>query len=583
MIDKYKQMLGKMNSANINNWNDIDNFLAEIKISKVSSNFDSVKDEIEKGIAFLTFDYGIDGVSIEISKYASCFENLVKRKKSLEYSVPLHFIGGDFYPNAEAVLKPHWNRFKVEGINGWSKWFDGKYFSKLYYEDMPENSSISKEMAKEMWSQAVDFVTKIGEYLTDNNVKMIFPVNIFSNPGNFALSLAGIIVSEMLELYVFNSNHDFYWEGGMPKELRGDEPAGPRDHFFKNYHNSSFFSLFKKMYPWNGELWAQVNINTQQCEVLHEKFNFPKHKLFELSTTVSDEFFREFSKDEVLNNRLTMAHILSDGMPIVKPIPIDEHLEHLTDWMHNQKPIVCALNDKTSLDLTDDNLIYCLQPTRVISRKRIEKDLELFAALFDFDEFKNKFIDNPDMKIILHITGPVPIEHQNDTEVLLKAFQNLVQTLPLNFAERVFIAFSVGTEDHPSLKKANLKRLHIEDIYRLADIILFPSETEGRGLPIVESGACGIPIVCSRYYPEEVFAEVVGEHLSEEKQIQYILFPEEGFPDDMLKSVTDVVFNPEIDYISNMIKHNKKAVYERYGMGGLINTFNEVMISFEHH
>ena len=583
MNNKYKQMLTKMNSTDINDWNDIDNFLAEIKISKVSSNFDSVKDEIEKGIAFLTFDYGIDGVSIEISKYASCFENLLKRKKTLDYKVPLHFIGGDFYPNAEAVLKPYWNRFEVKGINGWSKWFDGKYFAKLYYEDMPEKSSTSKQMAQEMWTQAISFATEIGEYLTNNNIKMIFPVNIFSNPGNFALSLAGIILAEMLELYVFNSNHDFYWEGGMPEELRGSKQKGPRDHFFKNSHNKSFFSLFKKMYPWNGELWAQVNINTQQCEVLHENFNFPKYKLFELSTTVSDEFFREFSQDEVRNNRLTMAHILSDGMPIVKPIHIDKHLMTLTKWMHNQKPIVCALNDKTSLDLTDANLIYCLQPTRVISRKRIEKDLDLFAALFNFDDFKNKFMDNPDMKILLHITGPVPIEHQNDTEVLLKAFQNLVQTLPVNFAERIFIAFSVGTEDHPSLKKAGLKRLHIEDIYRLANIILFPSETEGRGLPIVESGACGIPIVCSRYYPEEVFSEVVGEHLPEEKQIQYILFPEKNFPDDMLKMITDVIFNPELDYITNMINHNKKAVYERYGMGGLINTFNEVMTSFEHH
>jgi glycosyltransferase involved in cell wall biosynthesis len=334
------------------------------------------------------------------------------------------------------------------------------------------------------------------------------------------------------------------------------------------------------MYPWNGNLWAQVNINTQQSEALHKDFGFSNNKLYELSTTVSDEFFQQYSKEDVRITRLTMAHILSNGSKIIQPVDINSHIFNLPDWMHQQKPIVCATKDGITLDLTDENLLYCLQPTRIIARKRIEKDLQLFAALFEYPEFKNEFVQNKNRKIILHITGPVPIEHQKDTEIVLQAYKNMVNNLPDNLAERVFIAFSVGNEDHSSLNKAGLKRLHIEDIYRLANIILFPSETEGRGLPIVESGACGIPIVCSRYYPEEVFSEVVGEHLSEDKQIQYILFPEDDFSDNMLKTVTSVLLNPEDPKILAMIKHNKNAVYERYGMGGLIHTFEEVINSF---
>ena len=65
--------------------------------------------------------------------------------------------------------------------------------------------------------------------------------------------------------------------------------------------------------------------------------------------------------------------------------------------------------------------------------------------------------------------------------------------------------------------------LTIETIYRMADAVVFPSETEGRGLPIIEAAATGIPIICSHYLPREVFSDVVGEKLGEncESNIHY--------------------------------------------------------------
>jgi len=578
MIEKkkkyYNEMMTALRSADITNWNDITYFLASIKDRIVLENKTSedFQDELRKGIAFITYDYGIDGVSIEISKYASCFEKILADKNG---RLPeLHFIAGDFYDKAEAVLKPYWNRFEIKGINGWSKWYDGKWFSKLYYEDMPEGSVVSDEIAFEIWEQAVTFAEKLGGYLAEKDISLIFPVNNFSNPGNFAISLAVIMVSELMDIYVFNSNHDFFWEGGKPVSERADGKKGPRDHFFKNIDNKQFFSLFRSIYPWNGTRWAQVNINTQQSEHLEAEFGFAKDKLFELSTSISDEFFKEYTFDDVKKTRLTMAHILSDGKPVITPVPATEHFANLANWMSDQKPLVCAAKAGLTLDVTTDKTVYCLQPTRIIARKRIEKDLHLFAALMKYPKFRDEFAADPEYQIVLHITGPVPIEHQKDTETVLKAYIDLVNELPDEIANRIFIAFSVGTEDHPSLKEAGLQRLHIENIYRLATVILFPSETEGRGLPIIEASATGIPIICSRYYPEDVFIEVVGENLPPEKQIQYILFPECDFSNELLDTATKLMLHPATNL--ERVAHNKNAVMERYGTGVLVGTFNDV-------
>ncbi|MFC1497288.1 glycosyltransferase [Verrucomicrobiota bacterium] len=561
----------------VENWDDISSILNNIcghAPDPENLSNPEFRQALQKGIAFITYDFGIDGVSIEINKYAECMGKILKDNK--DTIPPMHFIGGDFHDNADAVLKPEWNRFKIKEMNGWSKWYNGKYFSRLYYEDMPENSTASHEMSVEIWKQTVRLALELGAYLAENEISLLVPVNIICNPGNLAITLATALVTEAMGIYALNSNHDFYWEGGKPASERkpGEEP-GVRDHFFRNMKNKPFFSLFQRLYPWNGKLWTQVNINTQQSKTLAEDFGFEASRLFALSTSISDEFFRNYDEKEVQHSRLRMAHILSDGKSTIKTMPISEHMNNLGNWIKNQKPLVCSFPNNTVLDTTNPKTIYCLQPTRVIARKRIEKNLHLFSALMNYEGFRREFESDPERTLVLHITGPVPIEHQEDLEVILNAYIELCEKLPSDLANRIFVAFSVGTETHPCFKRNNFARMHIEDIYRMATIILFPSETEGRGLPIIEASSCGVPIVCSRYYPEDVFKEVTGENLTEEKQIKYILFPEKEFSEDMLEEVTGIMLHRENE--QKRIEHNKNAVRLRYSTETLKAVFEPVL------
>lgn len=526
---------------------------------------------VSQGTAFLTFAFGIDGVSIEIVKYACALEKLCRPYGPAR----LHFIAGDFHPQADAILKPHWVRFQIEGINGWSKWGQGQWFSALYYEHLPAGSQRSSQVAAEIYRQAKIIAGNLADYLVANKVGLLVTVNVASNPGNLALALALAFVTEALGIMVINSNHDFYWDAGKVAADRGpEEPPGERDHFFHNVDNQHFFSLFRMLYPWQGRRWLQVNINKRQSNRLIEEYGFPLAKVTEISTCVIGELFEDYSDEEVKLARLRMATILSHGSDEFRPRPLSDFRRSLAKWMGQQTPQAIGARDGLSLDLTADDIIYLLQPTRVIARKRIEKGVELIQALLQ-GPMRRSFEQQAGQQLLLHITGPTPREHQADLETILDAYGNLIDSLPRTIAERVFLALSGGHETDLFFEELGFEDMTIADIFRMATVVLFPSEIEGRGLPIIESGAVGVPIICSRYRPEEVFAEVIGEDLPERLQIRYVLFPEDDYPDDFLSEVAQLLTVPEAR--TKWREHNRQAIRARYSEAALSAAFQRLL------
>jgi len=573
--NQFIQMMKKLNSLKPSSWEEIGEALSDIRKNASPLQSNTQKEffhKLNRGIAFWAFDFGIDGVSIETSKYAQCLQDLLSK----DQETPIHFIAGDFHPQADSVIKPNWRRFRISRANGWSKWDNGKWFEKLFYQDMNENSSESCEIAVEIWNQSVQLAKKMGAYLAEKEISLLIPVNVNSNPGNLATGLCTILVSQLMGIYVINSNHDFYWEDGKPdSERKPGEIPGSRDKFFRNNHNRPFFSLFKKIYPWDDPRWLQVNINSLQSKNLIEKFGFSKDRVFEISTSVSNAFFRDYSVPDVRSVRLRMAHILSDGSPIIRSVSVNDFLSNLKTWIKNQKPLVCSKRAGLPLDLTSSRILYFLQPTRIIDRKRIWRNLQLIDALLRHPRFLKKFENNREQQIVLHITGPAPIEHMADLEVVLKSFIEVNSGIADTISKRLFLAFSVGSEEHPCFSEKKFNRLCIEDIYHLATMVLFPSKTEGRGLPIIESASAGIPIVCSRYQPEEIFKAVVGEGLPEEQRIWYTPFPRGAFSNSFLDEVSDLLLSP--DKNRKRITHNKNATRLRYTSEVLQGTFKKFL------
>jgi len=270
-----------------------------------------------------------------------------------------------------------------------------------------------------------------------------------------------------------------------------------------------------------------------------------------------------------------MAHILSDGEPTVTTTSVADFLDRMTAWMRNEHPIVCGLNEGAVLDLASPETIVLLQPTRVVPRKRIPRDWDLIGALLRHPPFRDEFERRTDMTLVLLVTGPVPIEHQVDVEDVLHAFSDVLDSVPDSIGGRIFQAFSVGTQNHPSLSEG----LEIFDIYHIADMVVFPSETEGRGLPIPESAAAGIPIVCSRYDPVLVFDDVVGASRPESERLQYLEFPDSAFDDELLDEITAMLFDPAS--FTDRTIHNQNAVQARFSLQDLQRSFTEYLLRLE--
>ncbi len=551
--------LDDLRTRQIEDWRDIDGVLDELAARPPQAH--TGPEGPSPNLAFVTFAYDIDGVTLEIAKYGAYIEEILE-------GTEIHVIGGNIQDKADFVLPAHWRRHRIEGADGWGKWKGGELFMRLFFERMPQGSELSAELAAEIWRQALDLTGSLCRLIDENGIDTLFAVNVNSNPGNLAFALAIVLASEITGCPVLNNNHDFYWEGGKPAAERGpDEAKGPRDHFFLNCDNAPFFQLFRRLLPWNGRRWIQVNINPAQSRVLIDRDRIPPDRVFEIGTAIEDAYFEPCSAEERQRHRLRTARILSGGAPVLRATSLDEFQAGAGDWMTDQRPFLCGAESGLELDLAAPGAVHFLQPTRLIGRKQIWRNWQLVDALLEYGPFRSAFESRPDMTLTVHCTGPVPIEHRADLEDVLTVYKSVLDTAPPAIARRLFAAFTVGNEDHPSLHEDGLGKLVVADFFKMSNVVLFPSQTEGRGLPIPESAAAGVPIVCSRYHPEEVFAGVVGEHLPEEERILHATFPEGEFGKELLGTVTRMILEPES--FATWIEHNRRAVRRRYSSEGM--------------
>jgi len=80
----YLELENYLKKENINTWFDMGLLLDRIRDSRtplscLPDSFESYKSQLHNGIAFITFEFGINGVTIEIAKYSQVFSNLIKK------------------------------------------------------------------------------------------------------------------------------------------------------------------------------------------------------------------------------------------------------------------------------------------------------------------------------------------------------------------------------------------------------------------------------------------------------------------------------------------------------------------------
>jgi glycosyltransferase involved in cell wall biosynthesis len=565
-LTKISGILKELKNKKINTWFDLGLFIDTFKEQNSKSAFkgdtQSFDAHLEKGgIAFLTFYFTIDGITVETGKYAKTFRNIYP-------NIPIHFIAGDIKEEADELIPNDAFRKVIPEMEAFDAWPLYKDFFKI---KMERGSKAYNDLIGKFWKEVLVLVEKLGNYIEENDISLLYLINVCSNPGNVSLALATVLISEHLGIPVINNNHDFYWEGGN-KEVdikKKGLKKGPRDFFFHNAHVGEFFSVIEMLYPWESRSWMNVNINKiQQSHLIDINGHNPANVT--LIGTAVDTKTHQMSKRGIIKAFMQVSTIFAN-----KKDTITVHTAaHHTESKRSLKPILLGYKTIQKFDFVNNNIVF-LQPTRVISRKSIELNFKLVKRLFSYDSFYEKFIDNPQLKLSLIVSGPIPHGQQDYYNDLKKDFKNFLEKLPKEFKSRVLLGFLFSEFDKNEFRKKYKKPLDIEQLYDVASLILLPSQTEGRGLPIIEAAACGTPIFCRQYEPREVYDAVIGRHLDESLRLNVLEFKGSEIPKRLAEKICDHVFYPQNRMVE--VTHNRSVINKRYSLESLQKNMQYVL------
>ena len=140
------------------------------------------------------------------------------------------------------------------------------------------------------------------------------------------------------------------------------------------------------------------------------------------------------------------------------------------------RPATRSLLRAAGLDRADP---LVLVPLRVTRRKRLELALEAAALLRERLP-----------RLMLAVSGPLG-PHAGDNRNYQQELFELRARLELDDVVRFLHEQAPAGAPHP------VDDATIADLYRVADVVLLPSEAEGFGLPVIEAAAVRAPLVCT--------------------------------------------------------------------------------------
>ncbi len=570
---KIDKLLAFLQEEKIETWFDLGLFLDRFKDEQTypsiqrDGNYDDFKEELRcGGVAFLTFHYSVDGVTVEVDKYASLMRRNIP-------GIPVHYIAGEIHTKTAPFIKKEYLQKVIPELAGFNEW---ELYNDFYFTKLERGGPVYNALIGKLWNQTLDIVQKLGSYIEEQGINLLYIINVCSNPGNVAYALAMVLISEFLKIPVINNNHDFYWEGGMcvsDREKEGSRP-GPRDFFFTNCHLGEVFSIVETLYPWQSRSWINVNINSGQSEHLVRLNGHNPANVMYVGTAVDTTHYTKSDKRKNINTFIQVEKILSRYKEQLKSYSVEDVLTQELVAEKNPRPVLIGESTSGVDRFIKENIIL-LQPTRIISRKRIETSFNLLLKMFQEEEMIRRFRKTSHLKMTLIITGPIASGHYSYYKKLVERFKDLLGELDPELKKRVYLALLFGELDRDAFKDRYENPAGIAELYNISSLVLLPSKTEGRGLPIIEATACGTPIFCRRYEPEQVYSEVIGEHLGERDRLKVLEFKGKRITEGMVKRIADRIFFPH--RYTDEIRHNQRVVYKRYSLDALNENLHQIL------
>ena len=119
---KIKTIIKQLQKENIQTWFDLGLFLDQIKENRkipqkrfIGSYDDFNSYMCKGGFAFITYQYSIDGVSIEVEKYTKILNSKFSGSN-------IHYITGKFYPEAKKLVPKYVKKYELPIIQAFDDW-----------------------------------------------------------------------------------------------------------------------------------------------------------------------------------------------------------------------------------------------------------------------------------------------------------------------------------------------------------------------------------------------------------------------------------------------------------------------------
>ncbi|MBL4710586.1 MAG: hypothetical protein JKY48_19330, partial [Flavobacteriales bacterium] len=559
-------MLESLRKKEIKTWFDLGLFIDTVREKPPKAVFPGGYDGYIKhvengGIGLISFYFTIDGITVEANKYNRVLKSIFPQTK-------VHYIAGDIKPEASDLINSLYQK-EITEMDGFDNW---PLYNRFFNEKLERGSESYNQLITEFWDETLLITEKLGRYIEENEINLLYTINVCSNPGNVSLTLAVVMISEYLGIPVINNNHDFYWEGGnrevdiKTKNLK----SGPRDFFFTNSHVGEFFSVIEVLFPWERKSWITLNINQIQYEHTIEINGHNPANTAKIGTAIDIQSHSSVSKRSIISAFIQVASIFANNKKTVTVHAASRNIK--SD--RSKAPILLGYSTIKNFDFVSNNVVF-LQPTRVISRKSIELNFKLITNLITHERFRQKFYDNPELKITLLVSGPIPLGQKDYYQQLLFDFSLFLDNLPEEFKSKVFLGFLFSAFDKDEYKQKYNDPINIWWLYHLSSLILLPSQTEGRGLPILEAAASGTPVCCRQYEPLAVYEEVIGTHLDEKDRLRVLEFKEDHFTKKLLENIINQVFYPQNNVED--IAHNINVIKNRFSYKVLKENMHEVV------
>jgi glycosyltransferase involved in cell wall biosynthesis len=565
-------MLTSLREEKIATWFDLGLLLDRLRedrprpLGRAPTDFATFGQNVASGIGFVTFEFGIDGVSMEITKYIEALHLFLENPK-------IHYISGHFDELLDHIITPSEAWHTIETMRGFDKWPSYRdFFSRKLDRGEPRYN----ELIGRLWSEVLITCERLGEIVEENDIRLLFLANTNSNPGNVGVALATVFVSEHLGIPVVNNCHDFYWEGGASAVERAVDGTsrGPRDHFFTNAHVGEIFSVIEMLYPWESRGWISACINTTQVDTLSKRFGHNPANVSEIGTAIDTRRYMILDRHRTKEAWSQVREILSAGRSKLPARAVGDVLEEGRFTAEARRPMLIAGNKQANVDFANANTIF-LQATRIISRKRIEVNFKLIEKLFGNPRFLKAFLDHPEEKLTLLISGPVAPGNDPYLERLIREFSKLVPRLPAAVRNRVYVAFLFSRFDHREFRAQHSDPIGMPELYNIASLAVLPSKTEGRSLPLIEAAACGVLILTRRYEPSEVFSAVIGENLAREDRLDVTVFRGAHFKDSTIETLSERLLST--DAPEDIRRHNRQVVERRFSIEILTRDLGQIL------